>query len=49
MRQNYLANRVFDSCGMIVYTCCDAWNRLLAEPGRIISIASREQALSVTT
>ena len=47
LRQNYLSNRVFDSYEAIVDACCDAWNALTAEPGRIRSIATRSWA-SVT-
>jgi putative transposase len=47
LRQNQLSNRVFDSYEAIVDACCDAWNALIAEPGRIRSIATRPWA-SVT-
>jgi hypothetical protein len=42
-----LANRVFDSYEAIVDACCDAWNKLTAEPARIASIATRNWALQV--
>ena len=45
LRQNQLSNRVFDCYDAIVDACCDAWNALTAEPGRIQSIASRPWAL----
>lgn len=32
LRQNRLANRVFDSDDAIVDVCCDAWNALIAIP-----------------
>ncbi len=41
LRQNHLANRVFDSYDAIVDACCAAWNGLLADPERIVSITSR--------
>lgn len=44
LRQNYLSNRVFDSYEDIVDACCDAWNTLKAEQGRIRSIATRTWA-----
>jgi transposase len=44
LRQNQLSNRVFDSYDAIVDACCDAWNALTAEPGRIRSIATRAWA-----
>ena len=47
LRQNKLSNRVFDSYEAIVDACCEAWNALTAEPGRIKSIATRTWA-SVT-
>ena len=47
LRQNYLANRVFDNYETIVDACCDAWNSLIKQPDRITSIASREWALPV--
>lgn len=48
LRQNYLANRVFDTYDAIVEACCDAWNKLIAQPQRITSIATRQWALQVT-
>jgi transposase len=47
LRQNYLANRVFDTYTALVDACCTAWNALTAAPDRIISIASREWAKAV--
>jgi transposase len=47
LRQNYLANRVFDSYEAIVDACCEAWNSLAAQVGSIASIATREWALPV--
>lgn len=44
LRQNQLSNRVFESYEAIVDACCDAWNALAAEKGRIQSIASRPWA-----
>ena len=44
LRQNRLANRVFDSYDAIVDVCCDAWNALLAIPERVASITSRNWA-----
>jgi hypothetical protein len=42
MRENWLSNRVFKSYKQIVDLCCDAWNRLIDQPWRIMSIAMRE-------
>jgi hypothetical protein len=47
LRQNHLSNRVFNSHTAIVDACCDAWNALATEKGRIQSIATRPWA-SVT-
>jgi transposase len=44
LRQNQLSNRIFKSYDAIVDACCDAWNALTAEPGRIRSIATRPWA-----
>jgi transposase len=42
LRDNYLSTLVFDSYEAIVRRCCEAWNKLTAEAGRIASIASRD-------
>jgi transposase len=47
LRQNYLANRVYENYTAIVDACCDAWNALIAAPDTIRSIASREWAQAV--
>lgn len=44
LRQNYLSNRVFANYEGIVDAASDAWNKLLAEGGRIASIATRSWA-----
>jgi transposase len=44
LRQNRLANRVFDSYEAIVNVCCEAWNALLAIPQRVASITLRDWA-----
>jgi len=44
MRDNWLSNRVFETYDEIVDHCCNAWNKLVAEPGRITSIGRREWA-----
>ena len=46
LRQRWLANRVFDGIEDIFDACCEAWNALLAEKGRIASIASRKWAVT---
>ena len=42
MRDNWLSNRVFDSYNEIVNHCCDAWNKLVDQPWRIMSLGLRE-------
>ncbi len=38
MRDNWLSNRVFENNDQIVALCCEAWNKLVEQPWRIISI-----------
>ena len=47
LRQNHLANRVFDTYTGIVDACCEAWNALIAAPDKIRSIATRSWAEAV--
>ena len=49
LRQNYLANRVFDSYTALVDACCEAWNALIAKPNQITAIATRAWAKAVIT
>ena len=44
MRDNWLSNRVFNSHDDIVDHCCDAWNKLVDQPWKIMSIGHREWA-----
>jgi transposase len=44
LRQTWLSNRVFETYEEIIDAACDAWNRLIAQPGTITSIGSREWA-----
>jgi hypothetical protein len=46
MRANWLSNRVFKSYDDIVDHCCYAWNTLVDQPWKIMSIARREWATS---
>jgi len=48
LRQNYLANRVFETYAAIIDACCMAWNALVAQPETITSIASRAWAQTVS-
>lgn len=40
LRDNHLTHRVFAGTAEIIDACCDAWNALLAETGRIRSLCS---------
>ena len=44
MRDNWLSNRIFTSYADIVDHCCYAWNRLVEEPWRIMSLGMRSWA-----
>jgi Transposase IS116/IS110/IS902 family len=44
MRQNWLSNRIFKSFDDIVDHCCYAWNTLINQPWKIMSIARRDWA-----
>jgi hypothetical protein len=44
IRQNWLSNRVFKSFDDIVDHCCYAWNTLIDQPWKIMSIARRDWA-----
>ena len=44
MRENWLSNRIFTSYSNLFDHCCEAWNRLIDQPWRIISIGLREWA-----
>jgi len=44
MRQNWLSNRVFGTYDDILDVVCDAWNKLIALPETITSIANRKWA-----
>ena len=41
LRDNWLSNRVFTSYDDILDHCCDAWNKLIDQPWRIMSIGLR--------
>ena len=44
MRDNWLSNRVFTSYDAIVDLCGEAWNRLVDQPWRIMTIGRRDWA-----
>ena len=45
LRDNYLSNLVWENYEAILDRCCEAWNLLTAETGRIASIATRKWAV----
>ncbi len=49
LRERFLSHRLFADLGAIVEGCCDAWNRLTAEPGRIASLTDYPYLRSVRT
>lgn len=49
LRQTHLSNRVFPTYDDILDAACDAWNRLLDRPSKIISIGTREWAYNGQT
>ena len=44
MRDNLLSNRIFQSYEAILDHCCEAWNKLVAQPWIIMSIGLRDWA-----
>ncbi len=42
MRDNWLSNRIFKSYDDILAHCCHAWNKLIDQPWRIMSIGTRQ-------
>jgi transposase len=44
IRDNWLSNRVFSSYDDLVDHCCAAWNKLMEQPWKIMSIGLREWA-----
>ena len=46
MRANWLSNRIFKSFDEIVDHCCYAWNMLIDQPWKIMSIARRDWAVA---
>jgi transposase len=44
MRDNWLGHRIVQSYADILDHCCDAWNKIIAQPGGITSIGRRQWA-----
>jgi transposase len=49
MRERWLSHRLFADTPAIIDACCEAWNRLLAEPGRLASLTDYPYLRTVTT
>jgi hypothetical protein len=47
LRDRYLSGRLFSGTRAIVDACCEAWNKLIAETGRIQSLTDFEWARQV--
>ena len=48
LRERFLSLRLFPDLDAIIEGCCDAWNRLVAEPGRIASLTDYRYLRSVS-
>ena len=44
VRDNWLSNHVFDGVNTLLDRCCDAWNKLEAQPWTIMSTGLRDWA-----
>lgn len=44
MRDNWLSNRIFTDYEDILNHCCEAWNKLIDRPWKIMSIGMRDWA-----
>jgi transposase len=44
MKATRLSNRIFPDIDAVIDACCEAWNAVIAEPGRIRSICSEPWA-----
>ncbi len=44
LRANWLYNRVFEGYNAIIDAGCEAWNKLIEQPGTIASIGMRKWA-----
>ena len=47
LRERYLLLRLFRDLDDIIDGCCDAWRRLIAEPGRVASLTDYDYLRSV--
>ena len=49
LRERFLSLRAFRDYRAVVDACCDAWNRLVAEPGRLRSLCDQPWIRNVTS
>jgi transposase len=49
LRERFLSLRVFADYRAIVDACCEAWNRLVADPGRLRSLCDQPWIRKVTS
>jgi hypothetical protein len=49
LRERFLSHRLFTDLGAVIDGCCDAWIRLVNEPGRIASLTDYAYLRSVRT
>lgn len=49
LRERFLSHRLFDDLAAIVDGCCDAWNRLVDETGRLTSLTDYPYLRKVQT
>ena len=49
LRERFLSLRVFADYRAIVDACCTAWNRLVADPGRLRSLCDQPWIRNVTS
>ncbi len=49
LREHFLSHRLFADFDAIADGCCDAWRRMLAEPGRLASLTNYPYLQKVRT
>jgi hypothetical protein len=49
LRERFLSLRVFADYRAIVDACCAAWNRLVAEPGRLRSLCDQPWSRNISS
>jgi transposase len=49
LRERYLSHRLLDDYSAVVTACCDAWNALVADTGRIQSLCEFPYVKGITS